>query len=65
MWPLIGVRIMTYHMKKNRNMNQMKSYLLLVSPHQLSSSSDKDNINNEEVYACTRISHGGLAASTK
>jgi len=47
-------------------MNQVKmySYLLLVSPHQLSSSSDEEDISNEEVDACTRISHGVLAASS-
>jgi len=65
MWPLAGVWMMTYHMMKNRNMNQVKmqSYLLLVSPHQLSSSSDEEDISNEEKDACRRIPHGVLAAS--
>jgi len=42
----------------------MQSYLLLVSPHQPSSGSDEEDISNEEVDACTRISHGALAASS-
>jgi len=33
----------------------------LVSPTQLSSSSDIEDISNEVVDACTRISHGVLA----
>jgi len=36
----------------------------IVSPRQLSSSSDNEDISNEEVDACTRISHGVLAASS-
>jgi len=53
-WPLIAVRMMTYHMKRNRTMNQvtMQSYLLLVSPRQLSSSSDEEDFSNEECDAC-------------
>jgi len=64
MWPLTGVRMMIYHMKRNRNTNQVKmqSYLLLVSPHQLSSTSDGKDITNEEIDTCTRISQGVLAA---
>jgi len=54
MWTMAGVGMMTYHMKRNRNMDQvkMKSYLLLVSPHQLSSSSGEADISNEEGDAC-------------
>ena len=36
----------------------------IVSPHQLSSSSDVEDIINEEVDACTRISHGLLSATS-
>jgi len=35
----------------------------IVSPHQLSSSSDEKDVSNE-VDACTRISHGVLVASS-
>jgi len=41
----------------------MQSYLLLVDSHQLSNSSDEEDISNEEVDALIRISHGVLAAS--
>ena len=66
MWPLTGVRMMTYHIRRNRSMNQVKmsSYLLLVRPHQLSSSSDEGNVSYEEVDACKRIFHGVFAASS-
>jgi len=36
----------------------------LYSPHQLSSSSDEEDISNEDIDACRRISHGVLAANS-
>jgi len=38
--------------------------MLLVCPHQLGIGSDEEDIGNEEVDACTRISRGVLAASS-
>jgi len=43
---------------------KMKSHLLLVSPHQLSSSSGEADISNEEGDARTRNSHGALAPTS-